>query len=161
MRLSPVLASLLVAAAPWGTLQAGELFKSGQFTVRKVDNTCKLEIQLHEGTTQPAAILALFPADDYYGELFTEKSRIGLAHEKVTIKFDNDKPREISFVADAAAKDANWRWQYLESTDGILDNVARKGKMNVEFSNGKQSFTYTVVLKGSGKAVKAVKTCKP
>ncbi|MBF0145760.1 MAG: hypothetical protein HQL84_07535 [Magnetococcales bacterium] len=160
MRLSPVLASLLLLSAPWGDLQAAEIFKSGPFTVRKVDNTCKLEIQLHENDRQPAAILALFPAEDYYGELFTEKSRIGLAHEKVTVKFDNDKVREIPFVPDAAAKDAYWRWQYLETTEGILDNVARKGKMLVDFSNGKQSFSYTVVLKGSGKAVKSVRSCK-
>ncbi|MEO5328808.1 MAG: hypothetical protein H7829_11260 [Magnetococcus sp. THC-1_WYH] len=160
MRLSMILASLLALMTPWGTLQAGEIFKSGQFTVRKVENTCKLEIQLHESERQPAAILALFPAEDYYGELFTEKPRIGLAHEKVSIKFDNDKAREIPFVPDAAAKDAYWRWQYLETTEGILDNVARKGKMTVEFTNGKQAFSYTVVLKGSSKAVKSVKSCK-
>lgn len=160
MRFSLILASLLALSTPWGSLYAGELFKSGPFTVRKVDKTCKLEIQLHENDRQPAAILALFPAEDYYGELFTEKPRIGLAHEKVTIKFDNDKPMEIPFVADAAAKDQYWRWQYLETTEGILDNVARKSKLVVEFGNGKQNFSYTVVLKGSGKAVKSVKTCK-
>ncbi|MBF0138790.1 MAG: hypothetical protein HQL74_00775 [Magnetococcales bacterium] len=160
MRLPLILASLLVLSTPWGAVQAGEMFKSGPFTVRKVDNTCKLEIQLHENDRQPAAIIALFPADDYYGELFTEKPRIGLAHEKISIKFDNDKARDIPFVKDAAAKDNNWRWQYLENTEGILDNLARKTKMHVEFSNGKQNFSYTVVLKGSGKAVKSVKMCK-
>lgn len=160
MRPSIILASLLALMTPWGNLQAGEIFKGGQFTVRKVDNACKLEIQLHENDRQPAAILALFPTEDYYGELFTEKPRIGLAHEKVSIRFDSDKAREIPFVPDAAAKDAYWRWQYLETTEGILDNISRKGKMIVEFTNGKQSFSYTVTLKGSSKAVKLAKACK-
>lgn len=160
MRFSFILAISMVLWMPWGNAQAAEIFKKDQFTVRKVEGTCKLEIQLHDNERAPAAILAIFPSDDFYGELFTEKPRIGLAKKSVKIRFDNGKAKEINFIPDAAAEDSYWRWQYLDTSEGLLDNVSRKGKMYVEFSNGQQDFSYTVPLKGSGNAVKALKKCK-
>ena len=159
MRLSFVLA-FLMAFVTWSDLQAKEIFKKGHFTVRKVEGTCKLEILLHKSDREPAAILALFPSDDYYGELFTEKPRIGLARGKVSVSFDRDKAQSIPFVPDAAAKDSYWRWQYLETTQGLLVNVRRKNNMTISFSNGKRKFKYSVSLKGSSRAVKALQRCR-
>ncbi len=159
MRFSFILVGLMILL-PWGDLHAREVYKKGHYTVRKVDKTCKLEILLHKGDRQAAAILALFPSDDYYGELFTEKARIGLARKKVQIQFDQETPRDIPFVPDASAKDNYWRWQYLESTRELLDLVSRKNKMSVSFSNGKSTFKYEISLKGSSKAVKALKRCQ-
>ncbi|MEO5353675.1 MAG: hypothetical protein H7835_10770 [Magnetococcus sp. XQGC-1] len=159
MRFFPVLLGLLVLL-PWGDLQAREIYKSGRYTVRKVEGTCKLEILLHEGDQEPAAILALFPSDEYFGEMFTEKTRIGVAVKKVRIQFDQEKPRDINFVADASAKDNYWRWQYLENTQGLLNMLGKRGKMVVSFSNGKTMFKYTVPLKGSTKAVLALRHCR-
>lgn len=159
MRFSFILA-LTLALLPWGDLHAREIYKSGHYTVRKVEGTCKLEIQLHKGEGEPAAILALFPSDDFYGELFTEKPRIGVARDGVRIRFDNDKARNIAFVPDAEAKDSYWRWQYLESTDGVLDQITKKNTLSVSFSNSKKSFKYSVSLKGSGKAVSALRQCQ-
>lgn len=159
MRFSFILA-FMTAFMTWGDLQAKEVYKSGHFTVRKVESTCKLEILLHRSDREPAAILALFPSDDYYGELFTEKPRIGLAKDKVSIGFDSGAAQEIPFVPDAAAKDNYWRWQYLETTQGLLTDVRRKNSLSVSFSNGKETFKYTVSLKGSSKAVSALQRCR-
>ncbi|MBF0401203.1 MAG: hypothetical protein HQL90_10595 [Magnetococcales bacterium] len=159
MRFSLVLLGLLVML-PWGDLQAREIYKGGRYTVRKVEGTCKLEILLHEGDREPAAILALFPSDEYFGEMFTEKARIGVAQKKVRIQFDQEKPRDIPFIADASAKDNYWRWQYLENTQGLLNLLAKRSKMIVSFSNGKSLFKYTISLKGSSKAIMALRHCR-
>ncbi|MBF0162608.1 MAG: hypothetical protein HQL88_10000 [Magnetococcales bacterium] len=159
MRFSLVLLGLLTLL-PWSDLQAREIFKSGRYTVRKVESTCKLEILLHDGDQEPAAILALFPSDEYFGEMFTEKNRIGVAQKKVRIQFDQEKARDIPFIADASAKDNYWRWQYLENTQGLLNMLGKHSKMIVSFSNGKNMFKYTVSLKGSGKAVLALRHCR-
>ncbi|WP_130470676.1 hypothetical protein [Candidatus Magnetaquicoccus inordinatus] len=159
MRVMLVMLGLLVMV-PWGDLHAKEIYKSGRYTVRKVEGTCKLEILLHEGDQEPAAILALFPSDEFFGEMFTEKARIGVAQKKVRIQFDQDKPKDINFVADASAKDNYWRWQYLENTQGILGLLGKRTKMIVSFSNGKTMFKYTVPLKGSTKAVMALRHCR-
>ncbi|MBF0358713.1 MAG: hypothetical protein HQL70_08890 [Magnetococcales bacterium] len=162
MRFSIILAFVL-ALVPWGDLPAASdvYYQKGRYTVRKVEGTCKLEIALHHGKKQSSAILALFPSDDYYGEFFTQKDTIGLARSKVQIQFDNLKPNNIPFVQDAAQKDGYWAWQYLESTDGMLNNVAKKRNMTVRFSNVKgKKFKYTVSLSGSGNAVKSLRKCR-
>jgi hypothetical protein len=165
MRFSIVLA-LMLALVPWGDLTAASdvYFQKGRYTVRKVEGTCKLEISLHydsQGKKQSSAILALFPSDDYYGEFFTQKESIGLARQKVQIQFDKEKPVNIPFVLDAAQKDGYWAWQYLESTDGILHQVAKKRDMIVRFSNVKgKPYKYTISLTGSGKAVKSLRKCR-
>jgi hypothetical protein len=162
MRFSIVLA-LLLALAPWGELSAASdvYYQKGRYTVRKVEGTCKLEIALHHGKKQASAILALFPNEDYYGEFFTQKKAIGLAKNKVQIQFDKQKPLNISFVLDAAQKDGYWSWQYLENTDGVLRNVAKKRNMTVRFSNSKgEKYKYSVPLSGSGKAVKSLRKCR-
>ena len=150
----------LLALLPWSDIYAQEVYKNGRYTVRKVKETCKLEILLHNGDREAAAILALFPSDLYYGELFTEKKRIGVARRKVQIRFDQEAPRDISFVSDASAKDAYWRWQYLENTQGLLSMISKKREMVVSFSNGKTIFKYNVTLKGSSKAVLALRRCR-
>ena len=159
MRFSLVLLGLLMLL-PWGDLQAREIYKSGRYTVRKVESTCKLEVLLHEGDREPAAILALFPTDEYFGEMFTERARIGVAQKKVRIKFDKLKPRDIFFITDATAKDNYWRWQYLENTQGLLSLLSKHREMVVSFTNGKNLFKYTVSLKGSSKAVLALRHCR-
>ncbi|MEO5378933.1 MAG: hypothetical protein H7832_14300 [Magnetococcus sp. DMHC-6] len=144
-----------------GTVSAQEFYKEGAFTVRKVEGACKLEIALPlDKEKDTAAILAIFPKDEYYGELFTERKRIGLAQKKVDIIFDKEKPRSINFVPKTDGNDDYWRWQYLESTKGMLDEVKRRNNMVVKFSNGKKSFEFTVSLKGSTKAVTTLLQCK-
>ncbi|MBF0099125.1 MAG: hypothetical protein HQM05_17535, partial [Magnetococcales bacterium] len=54
MRVIQIMLGLLLLL-PWGELQAKEIYKSGRYTVRKVEGTCKLEILLHEGDQEPAA----------------------------------------------------------------------------------------------------------
>jgi hypothetical protein len=162
MRFSIVLA-LMLALVPWNDLLAASdvYYQKGRYTVRKVEGTCKLEIALHHGKKQSSAILALFPTDDYYGEFFTQKDSIGLAKQKVQIQFDKHKPSNIPFVLDASQKDGYWAWQYLESTDGILQQVAKKRQMIVRFSNTKgKKYKYTISLSGSGKAVKSLRKCR-
>ncbi|MBF0455191.1 MAG: hypothetical protein HQL72_10305 [Magnetococcales bacterium] len=162
MRFSIILA-LLLALVPWQDVLAASdvYYQKGRYTVRKVEGTCKLEIALHHGKKQSGAILALFPTDDYYGEFFTQKEAIGLAHRRVQIQFDKNKPTTVPFVLDAAQKDGYWSWQYLESTDGLLKNVAKKRDMTVRFSNVKgNKYKYDVSLSGSGNAVKALKKCR-
>lgn len=161
MRFSIVLA-LLLAWVPWGDLQASDVYyQDGRYTVRKVEGTCKLEIALHHGKKQSSAILALFPTDDYYGEFFTQKESIGLAAQRIQLQFDGAKPMDIPFVLDAAQKDGYWAWQYLESTDGVLNLVAKKREMVVRFSDARgQKYTYEVSLSGSGKAVTSLKNCR-
>ena len=159
MRFAVVLLGLVVLL-PWSDLAAQEVYKSGRYTVRKVKETCKLEVLLHNGDREPAAILALFPSDLYYGELFTEKKRIGMAREKMRIHFDQEQSRDVTFVPKASSKDDYWRWQYLENTQGLLSMISRKREMLVSFSNGKSLFKYTVALKGSSKAVLALRQCR-
>lgn len=137
-----------------------EVYKNGRYTVRKVEGACKLEIVLAKNEKDFQAILALFPSDDYYGELFTEREKVGVARDKVLISFDNSKPRSIPFVPDAEAKDSYWRWQYLEDTQEILPMIQKRGEMRVSFSNGTKTFEYVVPLKGSGKAIAALRGCR-
>ena len=144
---------------PWSDLEAEEVYKSGRYTVRKVKDACKLEILLHNNEREPLAILALFPTDYYYGELFTEKKRIGKARHKMTIQFEQEEPRNVFFVKDASADDDYWRWQYLENSKGLLSHVSRKKNMTVSFSNGMSPFKYKVALKGSSNAVHALRLC--
>ena len=159
MRFTFVLLGILTLF-PWSDLDATEVYKSGRYTVRKVKDTCKLEILLHKNDREPAAILALFPSDLYYGELFTEKKRIGMARQEITIQFDQEPSRVIAFVPDAASKDDFWRWQYLDNTQGLLSMISRRREVTVSFSNGKNRFQYKVSLKGSSKAVLALRQCR-
>ncbi|MBF0416806.1 MAG: hypothetical protein HQL86_00960 [Magnetococcales bacterium] len=164
MRFSQFFATTVMAlfflAVPGAESSYKEVYKSGRYTVRKVEGTCKLEILLAKNEKDHQAILALFPSEDYYGELFTEREKIGLARDKVLISFDNSKPRSIPFVPDADAKDSFWRWQYLEDTQEILSMIQKRGEMRVSFSNGTKTFEYVVPLKGSGKAVAALRGCR-
>ncbi|MBF0294289.1 MAG: hypothetical protein HQL96_03800 [Magnetococcales bacterium] len=163
MRLSWIFAALLIIF-PWlghGAENAyKEIYKNGRYTVRKVEGACKLEIVLSKNERDFQAILALFPSDDYYGELFTEREKVGLARDKVLIAFDNGKPRAIPFIPDADAKDSFWRWQYLEDTQELLGSIQKKGEMRVSFSNGTRNFEFAVPLKGSGKAIQALRNCR-
>ena len=150
----------LLLIAPWSNLDAQEVYKNGRYTVRKVKDSCKLEILLNKSDQDPAALLALFPNDLYYGELFTEKKRIGMARAKLRIQFDQEKEQEIDFVADASAQDDYWRWQYLKNTQGLLRKISRGKEMTLSFSNGKQEFKYIVPLKGSSNAVLSLRRCR-
>ena len=150
----------LLLIAPWSNLDAQEVYKNSRYTVRKVKDTCKLEILLNKSDRDPAAILALFPNDLYYGELFTEKKRIGMARDKLRIRFDRGEEQAFGFVANASAKDDYWRWQYLENTQGLLSKISRGKEMTLSFSNGKQEFKYIVSLKGSSNAVLSLRRCR-
>ncbi|OSM00366.1 hypothetical protein [Magnetofaba australis] len=148
------------------TAQAAKvIYESGAFAVRKVTTDdknkeiCKLEVSM-ELDGQVAAYLALFESRDYYGELFTERKRIGLARESVKIAFDDEAARDIPFANGLAGMDADWRWQYLEDTNNLLDNVKRKNKMRVTFNNGAKDYSFDISLKGSSKAVKELRRCK-
>ncbi len=156
--------SILLVLLPWSGHGADnaykEIYKQDRYTVRKVEGACKLEIVLSKNEQDFQAILAVFPSDDYYGELFTERDKIGLARDKVMITFDKTKPRSIAFVPDASAKDSYWRWQYLEDTQELLMLIQKKNRMQVSFSNGTKNFDFTVPLKGSGKAVSALRSCR-
>ncbi|MBF0370806.1 MAG: hypothetical protein HQL52_15250 [Magnetococcales bacterium] len=143
-----------------GEVEAREVYKSGRFTVRKVEGTCKLEVALPLSGQDTAAILALFPTDDYYGEFFTERRRIGMARDKLKISFDRGENQEVGFVPDSSAKDSYWRWQYLENTQGLLEKIRKMDRMEISFSNGKKNFKFKVSLKGSSKAVKALQKCR-
>ncbi|MEO5330574.1 MAG: hypothetical protein H7839_01015 [Magnetococcus sp. YQC-5] len=163
MVFSWIFAALLVFL-PWNAQSADnsykEVYKNGRYTVRKVEGACKLEIVLSKNDRDFQAIMALFPSDDYYGELFTEREKVGLARDKVLIAFDNLKPRSIPFVPDADAKDSYWRWQYLEDTQELLTMIQKRGEMRVSFSNGTKTFEFVVPLKGSGKAIAALRSCR-
>ena len=150
----------LLVMFPWSTLQAREVYTSGPYTVRQEEKgTCMLDIALHK-RQEPVAILVLFPSDEYYGEIVTERARIGSAKKKVRVQFDKGKPVDIRFLANAADKDEHFRWQYLVNTRGLLRKVSKHGKMTVSFSNGSSRFKYTVSLKGSARAVRALRRCR-
>lgn len=163
MRSSWIFAALLIFL-PWNGHSAEnsykEIYKKDRYTIRKVEGACKLEIVLSKNERDFQAILAVFPSDDYYGELFTEREKVGLAKDKVLISFDNSKPRSIPFIPNADAKDSYWRWQYLEDTQELLMMIQKRNEMHVSFSNGTKTFEFTVPLKGSGKAVSALRNCR-
>ncbi|MEG3638336.1 hypothetical protein [Magnetococcus sp. PR-3] len=139
-------------------------YEDGPFAVREVKDgkktVCKLEISLYKDG-RIAAYLALFNSENYYGELFTERRRIGKARNKVTVQFDDEPQQTIKFVEEAPGMDTDWRWQYLELNQPktMVDNVARKRKMKISFFNGKETFKFNIPLKGSSKAVKRLKRC--
>nr|CRH07751.1 conserved exported protein of unknown function [Candidatus Magnetococcus massalia] len=159
-----LLVALLMMLWIPGEAAARVVYEDGPFTVREVKDAdkivCKLEISMNmDGRI--AAYLGLFRSSKYYGELFTERRRIGQARGKVTIGFDSEPPTKVKFVPDSPGMDTEWRWQYLDMTNPgqMLDNVARKRAMQVGFFNGKQNFSFTIPLKGSSKAVKRLKRC--
>ncbi|MBF0623739.1 MAG: hypothetical protein HQL82_02925 [Magnetococcales bacterium] len=156
MRFALIL-SLMMALAPWDA-GAQEVFQKGPFTVRKLHGICKLEIAMQlDG--RPAAILALFPGDTHYDELFTEKERIGLARDQVVVQFDREPPIRLEFTPDLASGNQFWEWQYLKGTGGLLDQVKRRSEMEIRFSNGQKEFQFSVSLKGSSKAAQALRSC--
>ena len=142
--------------------QAKEIYKAGSFTVRKVEGVCKLEIALStEGSNDSNVILALFSSEDYYSELFTEKNSIGLARKEVDFRFDKGNVQSISFVTDSAGKDSHWRWQYLDHSRGLLDNIKRGREMRMSFRSQKgRLFRTALPLSGSSKAVRALERCR-
>lgn len=106
------------------------------------------------------AILTLFTGEEYYSELITDRKEVGATKDVANIGFDDIKPAPVKFVPGSEGKDDHWRWQYLEDSKGLLENVGRRSVMHLNFSNGKDKFIYEVPLKGSTKAVSALKKCK-
>ncbi|MBF0143871.1 MAG: hypothetical protein HQL59_10500 [Magnetococcales bacterium] len=143
-----------------GNLGAKEYFQQGPFTVRKVEGVCKMEIALSDKSGDTLALLALFPTDEYYAELFTDRKRVGIARKNLTIGFDDRKGVPIAFVPDSEGKDKFWRWQYLDNSQELLAEVRRRDKMSVNFSNGNQNFRLSVRLTGSAKAVDSLRKCR-
>lgn len=135
------------------------VYQKDRYKVYKVMEVCKLEITLSKNEQDYHAILSLFNSDNYYNELFTERKRIGLATKEILFAFDSKKAHRISFVPDANAKDSYWHWQYLQESHDLLNLVKKMNEMHVTFSTNKKTFKFTVPLKGSGKAVKALKNC--
>ncbi|ABK46176.1 hypothetical protein Mmc1_3691 [Magnetococcus marinus MC-1] len=140
------------------------VYEDGPFAVREVkDGTktiCKLEISLYK-EDRIAAYLALFNNENYYGELFTERRRVGKARNKVTVQFDDEPEQSIKFVEEAPGMDTDWRWQYLElnQPSAVIDSIARKRHMKISFFNGMETFEFSIPLKGSSKAVKRLQRC--
>ncbi len=165
-----VLTALVIACSgvlfSW-QVEAQEILRKGHFTVRKVDGVCKLEITMsmvdREGSTSsnrdPVAILALFADPDFYGELFTERRRVGMARKEVLIGFDMDPDMKTPFV-ETPGKDRHWRWQYLETPRNILDDVANRNAIRVAFHNGNQWWRFKVSLKGTARIVRRLKSCR-
>ncbi len=149
---------------PWNMANAKNkndvVYQKGRYKVHKVMGVCKLEITLSKNDQDYQAILALFASDDYYNELFTERKRIGLATRRVLVGFDKHKAKRIPFVAEANAKDSYWHWQYLQESQDMLTLVKKRKSMQVKFSTNKKTFTFDVPLKGSSKAVTALRNCR-
>ncbi|MBF0158374.1 MAG: hypothetical protein HQL58_02515 [Magnetococcales bacterium] len=163
MRLSmAVILGILLTSGIAGAqdLETRELHKEGPFTVRKwvKEGVCKLEISLMKGN-QPMGILGLLDGRKYYDELFTTRTGIGKIKDKITVRFDQETPLTVLFQPGSEAQNDNWHWQYLKSSEELLNQVRRRGTMGISFSNGKETFNFTVPLKGSGNAVKALKQC--
>lgn len=163
----------------WGItmLPRDALAQKGRYEIEGRGNECALSISLTvadriqaQGKSVDAAdragaeedvlaILMLYATDNYYGQLFTERKRVGLARKKVEILFDNAAPRKVHFVSKADDHDDHWRWQYLKETEGLLDAIRKKNRMRVVFSNGKDWFRFKISLKGSSRAVTQLEKC--
>ncbi|MBF0308802.1 MAG: hypothetical protein HQL56_04655 [Magnetococcales bacterium] len=142
-----------------------EYYAKDPFTVRIMETgpgekVCKLEIAIPLEGLGPALILALFPNDDFFTELFTERRRVGLARNQLEIRFDQEPARTIAFKEDEASKDNYWRWQYLEKSDDLLSEVKRRNVMRLNFSNGQRNFEFEVKLTGSLQAVNKLQQCQ-
>ncbi|MBF0138234.1 MAG: hypothetical protein H7833_09820 [Magnetococcus sp. DMHC-1] len=143
--------------------QAQEIYQKDIFTVRKLEGVCKLEIAMSL-ERRPVVILALFDGSKYYDELFTTRDPIGLAKGPMVLQFDQEPQIQVEFAPGLNAKDEHWEWQYLnlkKETLQLLEEVKRRRTMEVRFSNGTKEFQFSVPLKGSTKAVKAMKDCQP
>lgn len=160
----------LFMAAASGTAWAAPFYQDGRFTVRKADGACKLGVAFRAGDLTgkkskekrdaELAHLYLYNSEKFYWELFTWRENVGLARENARIGFNGVKAKKVSFLKKADQKDQFWRWQYLVNTEGLMSQIKSRNKMTLAFSNGKESFDFTISLKGSSKAVKALKRCK-
>ncbi|MBF0623162.1 MAG: hypothetical protein HQL54_14690 [Magnetococcales bacterium] len=159
-----------LALLPVDLWASNVILQENHFTIRKVDKVCKLDVafsmkDLEGGANQSqnvngmVSILGLFSKGEFFGELFTRRDVIGLARKKVQIQFDRAKPLTINFVPGSDSKDQYWRWQYLEETRGLLDNIARKNTMRVSFSNGNENWKFKIGLKGTAKIVRTLRRC--
>lgn len=148
-------------------------FQEGHYRVRQTGETCKLEVFLeskslnqskskfwkHDFSNETIGFFSVFKTDDYFGELITEKARIGLAKGKFSVQFDGVTDESVA-SSDSTGADNLWRWRHFSYGKGILNRIKRGRTMEVSFSNGKNMFHFNIPLAGSSKAVKHLKRCK-
>ncbi len=156
-------------------LQAREIYQNGRYTVRTMEETCKLEIALyasdrvygqgsgrrgtHGGQGDVIAFLGVFPSDDYFGELITSRERIGKAKKGLAIRFDGRRTHEISIHEGDEGQNDHWRWRYIVYRERFLKMIRKSRAMEILFSNGRHWFRFRVPLKGSARAVRKLKAC--
>ncbi len=149
-----------------------KIFQESHYRVRQTGETCKLEIFLdskslvrssskfwkHGFNGETIGFLSIFKTDDYFGELITEKSRVGLLKDKFSVSFDG-KPETSVVASDSTGEDSLWKWRHFSYHDDILTRIRKSKTMDVKFSNGKDMFHFSISLTGSSKAIKFLQNC--
>ena len=149
-----------------------KIFQESHYRVRQTGETCKLEIFLesrsldrrsskfwkHGFNSETIGFFSVFKTDDYFGELITEKSRVGLLKDGLSVSFDG-KPETSVVASDSTGEDSLWKWRHFSYHDDILTRIRRSRKMDLKFSNGENLFHFSIPLKGSSKAIKFLQDC--
>ncbi|OSM07243.1 hypothetical protein [Magnetofaba australis] len=137
-------------------------YESGAYSVRqvKVDGRwmCKLEISLRQKGTE-TAYLGIYASRAYYGEIVTDKNRVGFAKKALSIRFDKERSRSVKIISDAPGSDGAWLWRYVDLPADILTKISKSRTMRVSLHNGKRTINYALSLKGSAKAVRNLRRC--
>ncbi|MBF0447068.1 MAG: hypothetical protein HQL67_02590 [Magnetococcales bacterium] len=146
-------------------LWARETYQQDRYTVRAVEGTCKLEIALFNTDLSWArkkevdGVLGVFESAQYYGELFVLRSNIGQVNKGLKVNFDGTPDRSISMLMDDEGVDKLWKWRYFSYDTDFLRKISKSKAMEIKFYNGRSWVTFKVSLKGSSKAVRALKYC--
>ena len=149
------------------------VYQDGPFRVRQAGETCKLEIFLeskaldkerssfwkHDFTSETVGFFSVFKTDDYFGELITEKARVGMAKGRFSVKFDGVTDASV-VSSDSTGEDNLWQWRHFSYGDTILARIRKSRMMEVAFSNGQDMFHFNLSLTGSSKAVRHLQNCK-
>ena len=168
--LSLFMVTLLLSTHAFGNQQT---YQAGHYRVRQTGDTCKLEIFLeskslvrsnsgfwrHGFNDETIGFFSVFQTDEYFGELITEKARVGLVDSGFSVEFDG-KTDESVVASDSTGSDNLWRWRHFAYHHKILRKIKRSRFMEVRFSNGTDRFHFKIPLKGSSKAVRALTACQ-
>lgn len=150
-----------------------KIYQDGPFRVRQTGETCKLEVFLesknldrskskfwkHGFSGETIGFFSVFKTDDYFGELITESSRVGLANGRLSVKFDGKIDKSVA-SSDSTGSDNLWKWRHFSYDTAILNKIKKGRVMEVAFSNGKNMFRFKISLKGSSKAVRHLEGCQ-
>nr|CRH06925.1 conserved exported protein of unknown function [Candidatus Magnetococcus massalia] len=175
----PILRSLVLALLSllWLQPQAAQaydkLYESGRYRVLKSGGECGLEISFYGSDLDKKSAkklkvkpknlmgyLMIYRDTRYYAALFSHKRWFTAQPSNIKIYFDKKRYKGLSPAQPKPESDANWRWSFMDPADDTIRKIRKGHSMGVSFQVAGKSYRFNHTLKGSSKAVRALKRCR-